>query len=164
MKCPECGAKATRETNTFDTFIDSSWYYARFCSPKADVPVEADAARYRMPVNQYIGSVERAILHLLYSRFFARAMGKTHHLDWDEPFANLFTQGMVVHETFKTGSGEWVFPVDAAFRDGKWLHAKTGEELAVGGIEKIRSPNAMWWIPESIIEATGPMRRVGSCC
>ena len=155
VKCPKCGANATRETDTFDTFIDSSWYYARFCSPKADVPVAADAARYWMPVDQYIGGVEHAILHLLYSRFFARAMGKTHHLNWDEPFASLFTQGMVVHETFKTGSGEWVFPVDAILRDGKWFHAKTGEELIIGGIEKMSKSKRNVVDPESIIESYG---------
>jgi leucyl-tRNA synthetase len=155
VKCSTCGANATRETDTFDTFIDSSWYYARFCSPKADVPVAADAARYWMPVDQYIGGVEHAILHLLYSRFFARAMGKTHHLDWDEPFASLFTQGMVVHETFKTGSGEWVFPADATLRDGKWFHAKTGEELTIGGIEKMSKSKRNVVDPESIIESYG---------
>jgi leucyl-tRNA synthetase len=155
VKCPKCGADATRETDTFDTFIDSSWYYARFCSPKADVPVAADAARYWMPVDQYIGGVEHAILHLLYSRFFARAMGKTHHLDWDEPFASLFTQGMVVHETFKTEGGDWVFPVDATLRDGKWFHAKTGEELTIGGIEKMSKSKRNVVDPESIIESYG---------
>ena len=155
VKCPKCGADATRETDTFDTFIDSSWYYARFCSPKADVPVAPDAARYWMPVDQYIGGVEHAILHLLYSRFFARAMGKTRHLDWDEPFASLFTQGMVVHETFKTGSGEWVFPVDAVLRDGKWFHAKTGEALIIGGIEKMSKSKRNVVDPESIIESYG---------
>ncbi|MGB9141298.1 MAG: leucine--tRNA ligase [Aestuariivirga sp.] len=155
VKCPSCGMAATRETDTFDTFIDSSWYYARFCSPKADVPVAAEAARYWMPVDQYIGGVEHAILHLLYSRFFARAMGKTHHLDWDEPFASLFTQGMVVHETFKTGSGEWVFPVDATLRDGKWFHDKTGEELTIGGIEKMSKSKRNVVDPEAIIESYG---------
>ena len=155
VTCPKCGGIATRETDTFDTFIDSSWYYARFCSPSADVPVEAAAARYWMPVDQYIGGVEHAILHLLYSRFFARAMGKTHHLDWDEPFASLFTQGMVVHETFKTESGEWVFPVDATLRDGKWFHAKTGEELTVGGIEKMSKSKRNVVDPESILESYG---------
>jgi leucyl-tRNA synthetase len=155
VNCPKCGANATRETDTFDTFIDSSWYYARFCSPKADVPVAADAARYWMPVDQYIGGVEHAILHLLYSRFFARAMGKTHHLNWDEPFASLFTQGMVVHETFKTENGDWVFPVDATLRDGKWFHAKTGVELTIGGIEKMSKSKRNVVDPESIIESYG---------
>ena len=155
VKCPQCGSDAQRETDTFDTFIDSSWYYARFCSPHASVPVEADAARYWMPVDQYIGGVEHAILHLLYSRFFARAMGKTHHLDWDEPFASLFTQGMVVHETFKSESGEWIFPVDAVLRDGSWFHAKTGEPLTIGGIEKMSKSKRNVIDPEAIIASYG---------
>ena len=155
VKCPQCGSNATRETDTFDTFVDSSWYYARFCSPNADVPVDADASRYWMPVDQYIGGVEHAILHLLYSRFFARAMGKTHHMAGDEPFASLFTQGMVVHETFKAVNGEWVFPVDAVQRDGKWFHAKTGEPLTIGGIEKMSKSKRNVVDPESIIAGYG---------
>ena len=155
VKCPQCGGAATRETDTFDTFIDSSWYYARFCSPHADVPVDAVAAKYWMPVDQYIGGVEHAILHLLYSRFFARAMGKTHYPNVDEPFASLFTQGMVVHETFKTGDGEWVFPVDAVLKDGAWFQAKTGEPLTIGGIEKMSKSKRNVIDPESIIASYG---------
>ncbi len=127
VNCPQCGGKATRETDTFDTFIDSSWYFARFCSPHADVPVDAAAAKYWMGVDQYIGGVEHAILHLLYSRFYARAMSATGHLAMDEPFKSLFTQGMVIHETFRTLGGEWVLPSDAIERDGKWVHVTTGE-------------------------------------
>ncbi len=155
VKCPTCGGPARRETDTFDTFVDSSWYYARFCSPASARPVDAAAAAYWMPVDKYIGGVEHAILHLLYSRFYARAMMRTHHLDIDEPFASLFTQGMVVHETFQSASGEWVLPVDAVQKDGHWVHAKTGEPLTVGGIEKMSKSKRNVVDPEAIIERYG---------
>lgn len=155
VNCPECGNKATRETDTFDTFIDSSWYYARFCSPQADVPVDAAAAHYWMGVDQYIGGVEHAILHLLYSRFFARAMRVTGHLKMDEPFKALFTQGMVVHETFAKADGEWVLPSDAVQKDGLWTHVNTGETLTVGGIEKMSKSKKNVVDPDTIIEAYG---------
>jgi leucyl-tRNA synthetase len=155
VKCPRCSEDATRETDTFDTFIDSSWYFARFCSPRADVPVSENAAKYWMPVDQYIGGVEHAILHLLYSRFFARAMGKTHHLDCDEPFASLFTQGMLVHETYRTAAGDWVAPAEAVQSDGRWVHLNTGEPLIVGGIEKMSKSKRNVIDPETIIEGYG---------
>ena len=155
VKCPNCGADAERETDTFDTFIDSSWYFARFCSPHADMPVDPEAARYWMGVDQYIGGVEHAILHLLYSRFYSRAMMKTGHLHLKEPFDSLFTQGMVVHETFQNASGDWVLPAEAQEINGKWVHVETGEPLTIGGIEKMSKSKRNVVDPETIIETYG---------
>ncbi len=153
--CPKCNEPAERETDTFDTFIDSSWYYARFASPHASIPVEQDASQYWLPVDQYIGGVEHAILHLLYSRFYARAMEKTGHLKVSEPFSSLFTQGMVIHETFRTKSGEWVLPSDAIYRDGKWFHTTSGDELELGGVEKMSKSKKNVVDPDTIIASYG---------
>ncbi|MGE3872677.1 MAG: leucine--tRNA ligase [Parvibaculaceae bacterium] len=153
--CPACGARAQRETDTFDTFIDSSWYFARFCSPHARVPVDRAEAAYWMPVDQYIGGVEHAILHLLYSRFYARAMTLTRHLDLKEPFASLFTQGMVVHETYRTEGGEWVLPADVERRGEGYVHIATGEKILTGGIEKMSKSKKNVVDPEAIIDRYG---------
>ncbi len=153
--CPNCGKEATRETDTFDTFIDSSWYYARFCSPKANIPVERDRADYWLPVDQYIGGIEHAILHLLYSRFFARSMKLTGHLSVKEPFANLFTQGMVIHETFKCESQGWVVPSDAVKTEDKWFHRETGKPLTIGPAEKMSKSKKNVVDPEEIISQYG---------
>jgi leucyl-tRNA synthetase len=121
-KCPETGMKAIRETDTLDTFVDSSWYFLRFCSPaEKNQPFNEDDVNYWMPVDQYIGGVEHAILHLLYSRFFTLALKDEFKFKFSEPFQNLFTQGMVCHPTFKTEKGEWVFPRDVKFEDGKYF-------------------------------------------
>ena len=155
VDCPSCGAKALRETDTFDTFIDSSWYFARFCSPHADTPVDLAAADRFLPVDQYIGGIEHAILHLLYSRFFMRAMKKTGHANIDEPFASLFTQGMVIHETFRKKSGEWVEPGYAVQRDGEWVHKDSGEALTLGPAEKMSKSKKNVVDPEAIIAQYG---------
>ena len=121
-KCPETGMKAIRETDTLDTFVDSSWYFLRFCSPlDQNHPFNEEDVNYWMPVDQYIGGVEHAILHLLYSRFFTLALKDEFKFKFSEPFQNLFTQGMVCHPTFKTEKGDWVFPKDVKFEGGKYF-------------------------------------------
>ncbi|MBL1241357.1 MAG: leucine--tRNA ligase [OCS116 cluster bacterium] len=141
VACPKCGKDATRETDTFDTFIDSSWYYARFADSKCDKAVNREAADYWLGVDQYIGGIEHAILHLLYSRFFNRAMQKCGYTSVSEPFTNLFTQGMITHETYKSQSGEWLNPEfvlidnDGETRQAK--HYETGETVTIGSVEKM---------------------------
>ncbi len=155
MGCPSCGKEARRETDTFDTFIDSSWYFARFCSPHSDRPVDPEAAAYWMQVDQYIGGIEHAILHLLYSRFYMRAMHKTGHINLDEPFANLFTQGMVIHQTYATKDGEWVLPIDVNLEGPEPVHAQTNEPIIIGPSEKMSKAKKNVVDPENIIEQYG---------
>ena len=136
VACPSCGQPARRETDTFDTFVDSSWYYARFCSPRDGAPVDKAAVDRWLPVDQYIGGVEHAILHLLYSRFFTRAMRASGHVKLDEPFAGLFTQGMVLHESYKAEDGSWLYPEEVRKNpDGTAVHATTGAKVLVGRSE-----------------------------
>ena len=139
VACPSCGGKAERETDTMDTFVDSSWYFARFCDPRAKEPINKDEARYWLPVDQYIGGVEHAVLHLLYSRFFSRALRDIGLLDLPsgEPFAGLFTQGMVTHETYKSADGQWLLPEEIEKRDGDLIEISTGKPVAIGGVEKM---------------------------
>ena len=155
VDCPQCGKKARRETDTFDTFIDSSWYFARFCAPHAETPTERAATDYWMAVDQYIGGIEHAILHLLYSRFFTRAMKKTGHIGLSEPFASLFTQGMVIHETYKGPDGAWVTPAEVEQRDGKWVMLANGAPVTPGPVEKMSKSKKNVVDPELIIERYG---------
>ncbi len=156
IPCPECGRPARRETDTFDTFVDSSWYFARFCSPRAEMPVAPEAARHWLPVDQYIGGIEHAILHLLYSRFFTRAMHETGHLAIDEPFAGLFTQGMVTHASYRGADGRWLYPDEVeTLADGTARHRETGEAASVGRVEAMSKSKRNTVDPGAIIARFG---------
>jgi leucyl-tRNA synthetase len=137
VACPCCNSPAQRETDTFDTFFESSWYFLRFCSARAPVAFNRAAVKYWMPVDQYIGGVEHAVLHLLYSRFFTRALKHCGYLDLDEPFAGLFTQGMVCHQTYQSESGEWLFPEEVSTDDAGRLADPTGRPVTTGRTEKM---------------------------
>jgi len=137
VPCPRCRGQAQRETDTLDTFFDSSWYFLRFCSPRAPVAFERQAVDYWMPVDQYIGGVEHAVLHLLYSRFFTRALTRCGYLDLDEPFAGLFTQGMVCHQTYQSEAGEWLFPEEVEMDAAGGFVDTAGRPVTAGRHEKM---------------------------
>ena len=158
-KCPNCGKDAIRETDTMDTFVDSSWYYTRFTAPDLDEPATAEIADKWLPVDQYIGGIEHAILHLLYSRFFTRAMKITNYVNLTEPFAGLFTQGMVTHETYQNENGEWLSPIDVKVVevDGKrTAHLiDSKKEVKIGPIVKMSKSKRNTIDPTDIIESYG---------
>ena len=158
--CPQCGKEARRETDTMDTFVDSSWYFARFTNPWNDTdPTVPATVDHWLPVDQYIGGIEHAILHLLYSRFFTRAMHKTGHAGIDEPFAGLFTQGMVVHETYKDADGQWISPAEITIvSDGNQRHASRLTDktpVSIGAIEKMSKSKRNTVDPDDIISTFG---------
>ncbi|MBD1137137.1 leucine--tRNA ligase [Pelagibacterales bacterium SAG-MED49] len=152
------GKKYTRETDTLDTFVDSSWYFLRFCSPtNNDYGFSYEDIKYWMPVDQYIGGVEHAILHLLYSRFFMQALShKNEKFNITEPFKGLFTQGMVCHETYKDENNHWVGPEEIFSKDGKkYLKANTAQEIKVGPSESMSKSKKNTIDPENIINSYG---------
>ncbi|MGB9367694.1 MAG: leucine--tRNA ligase [Xanthobacteraceae bacterium] len=160
VACPQCGGKALRETDTMDVFVDSSWYFARFTDPWNEAaPTTLPVVNRMLPVDQYIGGVEHAILHLLYSRFFTRAMKLTGHIGIEEPFAGMFTQGMVVHETYQKADGTWAMPSEVKIEsDANGRRAtliSTGEEVNIGSLEKMSKSKRNTVDPDDIIGEYG---------
>ena len=152
--CPKTGMKAYRETDTFDTFFESSWYYFRYCNARLDKPFDKKDIDYWLPVDQYIGGIEHAILHLLYSRFFTKALRDLNYFDLDEPFKGLFTQGMVTHITYKNKKGDWVEPKDVTV-DGINFRDKDGLEVKAGKVEKMSKSKKNVIDPNDIISTYG---------
>jgi leucyl-tRNA synthetase len=160
VDCPQCGANAQRETDTMDTFVDSSWYFARFTDPwNETAPTTRAVVDRLMPVDQYIGGVEHAILHLLYARFFTRAMKATGHIAFEEPFAGQYTQGMVVHEFYTKADGSFASPAEVEIETGangrRATLLATGEEVSIGPIEKMSKSKRNTVDPDDIIATYG---------
>jgi leucyl-tRNA synthetase len=151
VDCPQCGQPATRETDTLDTFADSSWYFIRFASQPGNAPFDRAEAESWLPVGQYIGGVEHAILHLLYARFWTRALKHIGRLDIAEPFAGLFTQGMVTHETYQDPEGNWVSPADIS----NGIITATGAPVTVGRTEKVSKSKKNVVDPEPMFDTYG---------
>jgi leucyl-tRNA synthetase len=155
VECPGCGGKAVRETDTLDTFVDSSWYFLRFASQPSDKPFDKAEIAQWLPVGQYIGGIEHAILHLLYARFWTRALNYIGLIDMAEPFASLFTQGMVTHETYRAGDGSWLSPEEVKKDGDDYVHIESGHPVALGRVEKMSKSKKNVVDPDAIIDRFG---------
>jgi leucyl-tRNA synthetase len=155
VACPKCGAAATRETDTLDTFVNSSWYFLRFASQPADKPFDRAEIAQWLPVEQYIGGIEHAILHLLYARFWTRALAHIGKLDVAEPFASLFTQGMVTHETYRAGDGSWLSPGEVRKDGDDWVAIADGQPVSVGRVEKMSKSKKNVVDPDAMVDRFG---------
>ena len=154
--CPRCAAAARRDTDTMDTFVDSSWYFARFCAARADTPLPEGEVGPWLPVDQYIGGIEHAVLHLLYARFVTKALKRCGHLSIDEPFAGLFTQGMVCHETYRDREGRWYYPDEVESGPGGGMVAREdGRPVVTGRSEAMSKSKRNTVDPEALIQAYG---------
>ncbi|WP_341760272.1 leucine--tRNA ligase [Candidatus Endowatersipora endosymbiont of Watersipora subatra] len=159
VNCPSCGRSAQRETDTMDTFVDSSWYFSRFTNSNCSTPTNLNSVNAWLPVDQYIGGIEHAILHLLYSRFFTYAMKKTGHLSIEEPFKGLFTQGMVVHETYGNTEMGWFkskeITIEETGHSRRAFRLDNGEEIPIGNLEKMSKSKCNTVDPDDIISIYG---------
>jgi leucyl-tRNA synthetase len=155
IKCHKCGKDAKRETDTFDTFFESSWYFARFCSLEPDKAFDKNAAQKWLPVDQYIGGIEHAIMHLLYARFFTKALRDCGYFNLNEPFSGLLTQGMICHRTFKNTAGDWLSPDEVVKNDDSWITKQKGEAVVAGRIEKMSKSKKNTIDPSDIINRYG---------
>ena len=151
--CPSCGGKAKRETDTFDTFMESSWYFARFACPHSPLPFDKEDIDYWLPVDQYIGGIEHAILHLLYARFFVKVLRDLGYLNFDEPFERLLTQGMVIKETYRCPKHGWLYPEEV--KDGRCAKDGCGEKIIIGKHEKMSKSKCNVVDPDSMIKKFG---------
>ncbi|MEM9500649.1 MAG: leucine--tRNA ligase [Pseudomonadota bacterium] len=153
--CPISGKPALRETDTLDTFVNSSWYFLRFASQPVDAPFDPEEIAKWMPVQHYIGGIEHAILHLLYARFWTRAMERIGKFDVKEPFSALFTQGMVTHETYSLGDGSWLSPDEVRKNGADWTRIEDGAPVTAGRIVKMSKSKKNVVDPDNIIEKYG---------